>query len=713
MGGIGLRLVGGFLLVIAMMIALALYSVTVSRQSLTESIGRSSVFSAEDMMGSIDRTLERRLLEAKRPTVRAAYHQPIEDSNRAFDGMADREGFMQLRAMEWASAGPTSPPPSLRAVLGNPLSEDLKGLFIDFFMNEQGSAVYSRTLLTNRYGAVIATTDGTVLYRQDDQQWWQETRDKGRYVSGVTSDPQTGQPVVTLGVRVDGGNREFIGALQAVVSFESIVRPTVVATKKHETTQFRLFTTVGRLLYSTKTFQFMEDVTTRPFYGLVGAGSGSFTVREGGKGVLFAYTRPSAGVSYLPRDWVFLLGHDVDEVLKPASMLRASILIASAVLVIAGLLIALFISRSITRPVLRLIDAASEMGRGNLGKSIEIRRKDEIGSLADSFNAMNDSLKSMVSVAERIAAGDLTVEVKKRSEGDVFGSSLERMISNLKEQVKDILDAASRLAASTSQIFSATTQMASAAAESASAVGQTTATVEEVKQTAHLANEKSAMVSERSQRTVQIVDGGRSAVQKTRELMSRIKDQMESIAASILGLSEQSQAIGEIVMSVNDLADQSRLLAVNAAIEASRAGEQGRGFGVVAQEIKNLSEQSKKATSQVRTLLGDIQKAVNSSVLSMEQGSKAMDAGQQQAEQADEAIGQLAQSIQEAANAATQIAASSHQQLVGMDQVASAMENIKEAAGENVQSTKQLEAEVQNLYELSQKLKQTAERYKV
>jgi methyl-accepting chemotaxis protein len=115
----------------------------------------------------------------------------------------------------------------------------------------------------------------------------------------------------------------------------------------------------------------------------------------------------------------------------------------------------------------------------------------------------------------------------------------------------------------------------------------------------------------------------------------------------------------------------------------------------------------------VRTLLNEVQKAVNASVLAMEQGSKAMDAGQQQAEQAGGAIRALSQSIGEAADAATQIAASSHQQLVGMDQVASAMENIKEAAGENVQSTKQLETEVQNLYELSQKLKQTAERYKV
>lgn len=713
MKGIGLRLVGGFLLVITMMIALALYSVTAGRRSLTASIGKSSIFSAEDMLGSIDRSLERRIEESKISAAGTWFRQQVEQSNRAFDGMADREGFTQLRTREWASADPANPPASLRAVLENPASQELQHTFIDFHMNEQGSLVFTRALLTNNHGAVIAATDGMVRFRHDDQTWWQEAREKGRYVSEASTDSRTEQPTITLGVPVKGRSGELIGALQLVVTFESVIRPTVVSTKKFETTQLRLLTAAGRLLYSTKTFQFMEDVSTRPFYGQIGAGSGTLTVREGGKDILFAYVRSSQNEASLPQDWILLLGHDVDEVLKPAAVLRTSILIASAVLVVAGLLIALLISRSITRPVLRLIEAASEMSRGSLAKSIEIGRKDEIGSLAGSFNAMNESLKSMVAVAEKIASGDLTVDVKRRSENDLFGISLENMLSTLKRQVGEILEAANRLAASTSQIFAATTQLASAAAEAASAVEETTATVEEVKQTAHLANEKAMLVSQASLSTMQVAEEGKSAVEGTQGVMGRIKEQMESIARNILGLSEQSQAIGEIVMSVTDLADQSRLLAVNAAIEAARAGEHGRGFGVVAQEIRNLSEQSKRATSQVRTLLNDVQKAINASVLAMEQGSKAMDAGQRQAEQAGGAIRALTQSIGEAADAATQIAASSHQQLVGMDQVASAMDNIREAAGENVQSTKQLETEVQNLFDLSQNLKQTAQRYKV
>jgi methyl-accepting chemotaxis protein len=188
---------------------------------------------------------------------------------------------------------------------------------------------------------------------------------------------------------------------------------------------------------------------------------------------------------------------------------------------------------------------------------------------------------------------------------------------------------------------------------------------------------------------------------------------MEVIAGNIERLSEQSQAIREIIASVNDLAEQSNLLAVNAAIEAAKAGEQGKGFAVVAREIKSLAEQSRQATGRVRGILSDVQKATSAAVLATEQGSLAVAGGVKQSRETGESIRLLADSINEAAQAAIQIGVSSQQQMAGMDQVVQAMEHIRQASTQNVAGTHQAEVAARQLHQLGQSLKKIAARYQV
>jgi methyl-accepting chemotaxis protein len=315
---------------------------------------------------------------------------------------------------------------------------------------------------------------------------------------------------------------------------------------------------------------------------------------------------------------------------------------------------------------------------------------------------------------KRIADGRADVSrTLGRSTFILISVSLLALISGLtigilltRSITRQLREAIAQLSSSSAEILAMTTQVASGAAETATAVSETTTTVEEVKQTAQVSSQKAKYVSETAQKASQSSQAGRKSVEGSIEGMGRIREQTESIAESIVRLSEQSQAIGEIIATVNDLAEQSNLLAVNAAIEAAKAGEQGKGFAVVAVEVKSLAEQSKQATAQVRTILSDIQKATSAAVMATEQGSKAVEAGVRQSAEAGETIRVLADGITEAAQAATQIAASSQQQLVGMDQVALAMENIKQASAQNVAGTKQAETAAQNLHELGQKLKQ-------
>ncbi len=324
-------------------------------------------------------------------------------------------------------------------------------------------------------------------------------------------------------------------------------------------------------------------------------------------------------------------------------------------------------------------------------------------------------LRDLSRAADQVASGILTIDVPQDNRADEVGTLVRAfgaMVGNLRRTTQELNEGVGVLASSSSEILATTAQVASSAAETASAVSETTATVEEVKQTAQVAGQKAKYVSESAQKAAQVSQAGRKSVENAIQGMQRIQEQMESIAESIVRLSEQSQAIGEIIAAVSDLAEQSNLLAVNAAIEAAKAGEQGKGFGVVAQEVKSLAEQSKQATAQVRAILGEIQKATGAAVLATEQGSKTVEAGMKQSTETGESIRLLTDSINEAAQAATQIAASSQQQIVGMDQVALAMENIKQASVQNVAGTKQAETAAQGLHELGLKLKQLAEQNK-
>lgn len=325
-------------------------------------------------------------------------------------------------------------------------------------------------------------------------------------------------------------------------------------------------------------------------------------------------------------------------------------------------------------------------------------------------------LKLGVHAADRIASGDLTVDLsadKRRDEVGLLIHSLSKMVDNLREQIRGILDAVNVLASANSQIAVTTAQLSSSSQETATAVSETTTTMEEVKQTARQVSQRATLVSQTAQNAVETSEAGKKSVNESLSGMSSIRQQMEFIANNIVKLSEQSQTIGSIIASVNDIANQSNLLAVNASIEASKAGEQGKGFIVVAQEVKSLAQQSKDATNQVRTILNDIQKAISGSVMATDQGTKAVEAGVRQSQETGEAINIMSEGVLKSAQAAAQIAASTNEQMAGIDQVALAMENIKKATEQIVSGARQSEESTKNLNELGIKLKQMVERYKV
>lgn len=325
-------------------------------------------------------------------------------------------------------------------------------------------------------------------------------------------------------------------------------------------------------------------------------------------------------------------------------------------------------------------------------------------------------VKMLAGKVSKASEGDLTVELKSSKRKDEIGileEAVRAMLESAKFQARRINEAVSILGSAVSEITATVAQLSVGTSKTSSAVTETTTTVEQVKQAAKLSSEKAKKVSEGAQQAVQVSETGKKATEDTVHRMNLIKEQMESIGETVVRLSEQSQTIEDIINAVQDIADQSNLLAVNASIEAARAGDQGKGFSVVAQEIKSLSDQSKRATDQVKSILDDTRKWVNAVVMATEQGAKAVDAGVAQSVIAGEAIQSLSNSVSVSSQAASVIDTTSEQQFVGVDQVARAMANIDLAMQQNLTGTSQLETAAKELQELGEFLKEVVKRYKI
>ncbi len=320
---------------------------------------------------------------------------------------------------------------------------------------------------------------------------------------------------------------------------------------------------------------------------------------------------------------------------------------------------------------------------------------------------------------ERVAGGDLTARLNLDSMAGQdesllrLGRNLNAMIEGLHAMAQQLKNEADSVSAAASEILNATNEQIVAATEQDSSVTQTSATVNEVRATVAETAERAQAVAETAKKSVDVSRAGEQSVADTINGMHMIRQRVEGIADTILILSEHTQQIGEIIATVNAIADQSKLLALNASVEAARAGEEGKGFAVVAMEVRNLAEQSREAVSQVRDILNEIQQTTNTAVMVTEQGTKGVDSGMTLVERAGEAIRELAGTIEEASNAAIQIAASTRQQTVGVDQLSEAMQNIRDMTATNLSSTMRVERAARELNQVARRMEVAVSQFKL
>lgn len=319
--------------------------------------------------------------------------------------------------------------------------------------------------------------------------------------------------------------------------------------------------------------------------------------------------------------------------------------ITMIIVVAAGALIAIilgiFISRIISKPINKMVEAADTLAVGDVNVNVESDTRDEIGKLAESFGKMIANIRAQALAAEKIASGDLTINVDIRSKNDLLGSKLAEMVKKNNEVLTNISNASEQVASGSKQVSDSSIALSQGATEQASSIEELTASLEEI--------------SSQTKLNAQNADQANKLAETAKSNAIQGNSQMKEMLKAMDEINVSSSSIYKIIKVIDDIAFQTNILALNAAVEAARAGQHGKGFAVVAEEVRTLAARSANAAKETTDM-------IEGSIKKVEGGTKI-------AKETAEALSEIVGGIEKVANLVSDIAAASNEQATGIGQV--------------------------------------------
>ncbi|WP_304130012.1 methyl-accepting chemotaxis protein [Ignavibacterium album] len=324
-------------------------------------------------------------------------------------------------------------------------------------------------------------------------------------------------------------------------------------------------------------------------------------------------------------------------------------------------------------------------------------------------------LSDAMDVLRKISAGDLTVRLTKDYKGDhqLIKTSINQVTDSLSTAIIQVTEAVESTASAANQILSSTEEMASGAQEQSQQTAEVANSVEEMAKTIIETTRNTVAAAEASKGAGEVAREGGIVVLETIEGMNRIADVVKRSADTVTQLGKNSDQIGEIIQVIEDIADQTNLLALNAAIEAARAGEQGRGFAVVADEVRKLAERTTKATKEIASMIKQIQKDTKWAVEAMNEGKTEVEKGREKAEQAGRSLEKIIVESERVVDIISQVAAASEQQSSASEQISKSLESISNVTHQSAAGIQQIARAAEELNNLTLNLQNLVSAFKI
>lgn len=645
--------------------------------------------------------------------------QAVEAANQAHQGRDQAELTAEIARLDQAWKDEAT---SVEDLVSQ-ISENETSQFLQAFTRNFPEEV--EVFVTDRQGLNVAMTDRTGDYLQADEGWWQGAYHDGQgaiYVSEVGYDESTAVWAVDLGVPVyDRQGKTVIGVLRGTVDISPLFQA-IADLKFGKTGNALLLDQAGNILQADNPALFMQPAPPEMITALNQEQRGWRTDLHdlAGNPALLVYSQSQAEIGQL-LGWRLVLHEDLAEIYAPIRQMVITHAGIGAAIILVMIGLALWGIRSITRPLGFVTAQAQQLAHGRVldqphpNHSYD-NRKDELGQLLLAFEALRGYMRQMTAGAQQLARGDLTVLIQPHSADDHLSHAFVEMIANLNQLIRRIIESAdavetaaqeqTRTAQQTSQ---ATQQIAASNQHQVGSIGRVFEISSQISGAINQVAANAQNSTRLAEEAAQFARQGVTTVEANAASIGLIQTKVGHSVERFREMGWRSEQIGTILETIEDIASQTNLLALNAAIEAARAGEHGKGFAVVADEVRKLAEKSATATQEIAGLVQGIQQTVSEAVIAMEEGAVEVENGVARAHKSGQALSKILQATEGVTRQITEIAAAIEQMNASSGELMEAMSNVSAVVQENSAATEEISAQADEATTSASALSQMAQ----